>query len=325
MPICKKRAVRENGGLLESLVLMNRNINMVRLAGQEQKAKHWCFTHNNYTEEDVERLRSLGDQVSYVLFGREVGDSGTPHLQGFISFFQRKRFSQVRAVLGVNAHLEVARDVDASITYCKKDGDFVESGTAPKGAGGRSDLDAFKDAVKSGMLNMQQLHEEHSEVCARYPQFVTKYVTYCAPIPELPLHELRPWQQNLNRKLNLDPDPRKIIFCVDVVGNTGKSWFAKYYTRNHEKCQILVPGKKADMVYALELGLRVFFLDCPRSKKDSIQYDMLEEIKNGMVLNSKYYSSVKTYGPCHVVVMMNEQPEMDKLSIDRYDLHVMEM
>ena len=41
-------------------------------------------------------------------------------------------------------------------------------------------------------------------------------------------------------------------------------------------------------------------------------------MKNGYVFCSKYESRVKQLSPCHVVVFMNEDPDMNKLSKDRY-------
>jgi hypothetical protein len=65
---------------------------------------------------------------------------------------------------------------------------------------------------------------------------------------------------------------------------------------------------------------RVIFLDAPRSKQNEfIQYDFLEECKNGYLTNSKYESYMKIFTVVpHVVVMMNETPDMTKLSRDRY-------
>lgn len=289
-------------------------------------AKHWCFTLNNYCDDDERKLQNVGDQVTYLVYGRERGESGTPHLQGFVSLRQRKRLSQVRALLGIVAHFTVARDPKRSAEYCKKDGDIYESGTFEGGRGRRCDLDAFKEEVKGGCYDIKVLRETQSKVVAKYGDFCQKYISDKCPLPELPVHALRPWQAELNRKLNLEPDTRKIIFCVDEVGNTGKSWFAQYYKRNHERVQIILPGKKADMVYALEYNLRVVFLDCPRSKQgDVIQYDFLEELKNGYLFSSKYHSEYKSYGKMHVVCLMNEAPDLTKLSMDRYDMHVMEM
>jgi len=64
------------------------------------RAKHWVFTLNNYTEEEVNALVSLGNSgidCTYLIYGRETGDSGTPHLQGFISFPERTRFATAKS------------------------------------------------------------------------------------------------------------------------------------------------------------------------------------------------------------------------------------
>lgn len=121
--------------------------------------------------------------------------------------------------------------------------------------------------------------------------------------------------------MKLAPDPRKIIFVVDINGNQGKSWFARYYCDMNENGMVVIPGKKADMAYTINESCRVFFFDCPRSKQgDFIQYDFLEELKNGYFLSPKYESRIKKLATPHIVVLMNETPDMTKLSEDRYEI-----
>ena len=61
--------------------------------------------------------------------------------------------------------------------------------------------------------------------------------------------------------------------------------------------------------------------DCPRSKQgEYIQYDFLEEVKNGYVFSGKYEPRIKRFKVPHVVVAMNEYPDMEKLSADRYNI-----
>ena len=291
------------------------------LKSNMSRAKNWCFTLNNYTQADVDRLANLGASAAYVVFGREIGESGTPHLQGFISFDDRKRLSQVKALIGGNPHLEVARNIPAAIQYCKKDGDFEEFGEMPAGQGRRTDLDSFKEAVKGGLTNIKEIRELHSEVYSKHRRFVYEYLADHAPDKSLSDHNHTPWQAELDDLLSEGADDRTIIFVVDYEGNSGKSWFAHHYTKNHNNCQVMLPGKKADMAYALESDVRVLFVDAPRSKQgEYIQYDFLEDIKNGYVFSTKYESRVKQLNRCHVVVMMNEDPDMTKLSLDRYKI-----
>lgn len=102
-------------------------------AKQEGAKKHWVFTINNYDENiefDLEPWK-------YLVYGKEVGESGTPHLQGFGSLHKRKRRSAVAKLKGFeHAFLEAAKGTPAQASaYCKKDGDFVEHGEPPKSSG----------------------------------------------------------------------------------------------------------------------------------------------------------------------------------------------
>lgn len=290
-------------------------------------SKNWCFTLNNYTDQDVERLNALVDQsnvVSYIIFGKERGDSGTPHLQGFVQLNKRSSMLSVKRLIGSNPHMEIARNVNASREYCKKEGDWVEFGMPPgdRTQGQRNDLEEFKKAVKNGMLDLTEIREHHAEVYARYPRFCLEYIRDNFPKVQIPDHPLRPWQQRLKDMLDQPADRRKIIFVVDQVGNSGKSWFADWFQKQNETtCQVITPGKRSDMAYMLKPGLKYLFMDAPRSKQsDFIQYDFLEDLKNGRVFSPKYESIMKTYEPIHVVVCMNEAPDRSKLSEDRYEV-----
>lgn len=289
------------------------------------RGKNWCFTLNNYTPDDERRLSALNgtNDVSYLIYGRETGDTGTPHLQGFVSFGERKRMNQVVAVLG-QCHVSLARHVPRSIEYCRKENDVVEFGVSPitnSTQGKRTDMEAFKDAVKGGMYTIDEIREHHSEIYARCPRFVYEYISQHKPPQEYPVHPLREWQQELNQTLNREADDRTITFVVDLTGNTGKSWFSHYYASLHQDVQVMLPSKKADMCYALDSTIRVLFVDAPRSKQgEYLQYDFLEDVKNGYVFSPKYESRHKRLAKCHVVVMMNEMPDMSKLSQDRYNI-----
>jgi len=290
------------------------------------RAKNWCFTLNNYTPEDVDRLAAPIAEVEYLIFGRETGASGTPHLQGTVCFRSRKRLQQVINIIG-QAHCTVTRYLTQSIEYCKKDGDFTETGSLPASAQKKeekSELEEFKQSVKEGVTDPKDLRELHSSVCASHPKFVTQYLDDHRPQHKVKAHPLREWQQAMHERLILAADDREIIFVVDSTGNQGKSWFARYYTDLHDNAQIIVPGKKADMALVVREDAKVFFFDCPRSKQgDFIQYDFLEELKNGYISSPKYESKNKKLAIPHVIVLMNEYPDMTKLSEDRYSVQVL--
>lgn len=298
------------------------------------KAKRWAFTLNNYTDDDIQRLSGPLENVAYIIFGKEVGEQGTPHLQGTVVFTKPTYLRPAKGIIG-EAHFSVCRDLKASIAYCKKEGDYTEVGVPPdqSNGGGKkrtadriSDddlLEDFKVDVANGLTAIADIREKHSIVCARFPGFVRDYLQdnqkkTARLVEALPL---RDWQQVLYQQLLKPADARKIFFIVDTTGNTGKSWFARYYCDYHGNAQIIIPGKKADMAFAVDPTKKVFFFDCPRSKQgEYILYDFLEEMKNGCIFSPKYESKMKTLDTPHIVVLMNERPDQTKLSADRYHI-----
>lgn len=286
--------------------------------------RFYCFTLNNYVEAELVSLRTSLSQekVRYAVFGFEEGEEkGTPHLQGYVAFKKPQSLKACKAVVGDRSHLTVCKgNEDQNYEYCTKGGKYEEFGQRNRKAGKRTDLDAFKEAVLNGERDMKKLRLEHSEVVAKYPRFVNDLIRDLTPAPPLKTHPLRDWQQDLNRTLNREPDDRTVFFVVDLKGNNGKSWFAKYYCSNHDKAVILRPTKHADMAYALPNELRVVFLDCTRKQVEYIPYTFMEELKDGLVFSNKYESCVKRYSNVHVVVLMNQDPDMQALSQDRYEI-----
>lgn len=103
------------------------------------RTRTWTFTVNNYTEDSEKVLQDL--EVRYMLYGREVGEKGTPHLQGYVVFHNPQRFNQVKEMLPEGAHIESAKgNAQQNFDYCTKDGDYFEKGDRPK-MGKRKDLE----------------------------------------------------------------------------------------------------------------------------------------------------------------------------------------
>jgi hypothetical protein len=272
----------------------------------------------------------------YLVFGYEIcPDTKRPHLQCYFQFKRPIRLSGLKKLHPTCNWTFATGTSEQNRLYCLKirpqdtvpNSRFVEMGVrgcGPVHNGGvncsRVDLDRFKDSVNAGILSMKALREKHSTVLARYPRFCREYVNDHQPVYDLPKHEYNPWQLELFNRLSLVPSNRKVIFVVDYVGNSGKTWFAKHYMSIKSNVQLLKFGKHSDMAYALESCVTTLFLNCSRHQTEYLNYSFLEDVKDGLVFSTKYESLMKTLGPCHVVVLMNNYPDSTKLSVDRYDI-----
>lgn len=100
-------------------------------SNRNPKARGWCVTINNYTDEDIAYLNTI--DCTYSIVGKETAPTtGTKHLQCFFYWQNPRSFNMVKTLFR-NWHLEQAKGNSfQNFTYCSKDGDFTERGTRPK-------------------------------------------------------------------------------------------------------------------------------------------------------------------------------------------------
>lgn len=130
------------------------------------RSRAWMFTCNNYDDASETRVSMLGAQ--YFVYGKEVGEQGTPHLQGYVYFKSQRTFKSLSKKLP-GFHLEVRKGTHTQARdYCTKDGNFTEVGDPPHKNGGDTMQDRarrnirFRDAdlgelVESGELSLNQV------------------------------------------------------------------------------------------------------------------------------------------------------------------------
>lgn len=295
-------------------------------------AKNWCFTLNNPTDDHEQALGEAGEHedVKYLVFGREQGESGTPHLQGYICFNKRYTFNKIKTLFACpHVHLEVAKGKpQQAADYCKKDGDFEEFGECPVvGQGKRTDIDAYVEWIKTvdPLPTEEEIAARHPGLWLKYQQRLLQLMLFMRPTQGLVGDNERPrngWQRQLHDTLMDDPSDRTIEFIVDKEGNNGKTWLTRYFQTHYpEKTQVLRVGKRDDLAMAIDPTKSLFFFDVPRSQMEILQYSVLEMIKDRIVFSPKYHSTTKIMRyKCHVVVLCNEDPDFDKLSADRYSV-----
>jgi len=87
-----------------------------------KKRFFWDLVCNNYTDEDCESVKVTFDDLAdaYVI-GKEIGESGTPHLQMCIKLKKGNYKSFLINRLGKKFSIREGRNINAMRDYCMKD------------------------------------------------------------------------------------------------------------------------------------------------------------------------------------------------------------
>jgi len=243
------------------------------------RARHWALTINNYADNYLTMFQG----PTYSIIGREIGDEGTPHLQCHVYYKSKVSFKQVKEAFPT-AHIEQARNIDASIVYCKKGGMYEEIGQQPKWKGG----------------NCKPKKEEFVQSIAK----------------------LKPWQIQILDKMNGTADDRSIYWYWSIKGGVGKTTFQKYvYSSKEYDDVIILSGKAEDMKMAIVQYIeasghfpKTILIDIPKCNIDYLSYNGLESIKNMFFFSGKYEGGMVCGPPPHVFVFANSEPDYDKMT-----------
>lgn len=140
------------------------------------KSKTWCFTLNNPEPspdgEDLgEHWRTSPSATLYLdlecqllVVGFEIADSGTPHLQGFVTFKNSKTLTAVKKI-DARAHWEKAKQSECAANYCMKDGNYEKKDYRTQGA--RTDIDAAISTLRE--YGIKRVKRDHPKEFLKYP------------------------------------------------------------------------------------------------------------------------------------------------------------
>lgn len=127
----------------------------------ERRARHTCWTLNNWTEQDLESVRSYAkSQPRYMCWSQEIADSGTPHLQGYVAWNNPRSLEKFKAEVSKKLHYEPYTNGSAqqNRNYClgmvekkgfKQNPTFEEVGELPK-QGERTDWRQAVEQINTG-------------------------------------------------------------------------------------------------------------------------------------------------------------------------------
>lgn len=248
---------------------------------QISPAKHWFLTLNNYKKEAIEFF-SADSSIKKYCFQEEVcPTTGTPHIQGHFEFESKIRpAGYFKGTPCEGGHWEKTISRRASVVYCSK-------------------LDS-----KSGETHIKG-----------FPKSMFR------KIKVLKKEELYFWQRDIVYECEQDPDDRTINWIWEAEGNRGKSALVKYLVVNHHA--MIVSGKSADIKYQIasaEFTPDIIVYDIPRNKKNHVNFNALEDIKNGLFSSTKYETKMILIPTPHIFCFANFEPDLEMMSKDRWNV-----
>lgn len=246
---------------------------------QISPAKRWCFTLNNYNDQDLESFRSIVPIFcDKCIIGKEVGESGTPHLQGYIEFKTKKR---PKSVFGFNntIHWEKARGTPLeNLKYCSKDENVFFLLGLP-----RPVVKMTYDMLRPEQKNIVDIFKNDED-----PLFGRLVYWFWEPDGN--------WGKSIVCKYMID---FMEAFVVQGKNNDILHGLKDFYDNKG-----YVP--------------KIVIFDIPRCNENHVSYQAIESIKNGFFYSGKYEGGMVRFNSPHVLCFSNEEPNCYNLSEDRW-------
>lgn len=255
--------------------------------GTSETSRNFTFTLNNYTDEELTRIENYPDWIRYIKYGKEVADTGTPHLQGFAITWDPVRKTKFKLFLR-KAHIEVMKgSIEHNDNYCEKEGNWVEFGERPQ-QGRRNDILGVKRRLDQG-VPLSELYENESffTTIMRNEKSLSKYA-------------------EMQRCKKMRSEGRMMPKVYIRVGPT-RSGKTSYVYEQHGFSNVYsvpdVTGKWHD-------GYRgepvLLYDDVDHSRAPEIEY--FKKITDGYPFQAPYKGGFCYIRPTHIYITSNELP-----------------
>ena len=172
-----------------------------------------------------------------------------------------------------------------------------------------------KEAVRNKIVDPRSLASEYLEAMSTERHMDMTPTT------------LKLWQEKLLKELK--PTDRQIIWVVGERGAEGKSFFQQYLVKTIGSFKVFhtrMDTRPEAILHALSKRqielIDIFIFNVPRSFViEDTPYNLLEDIKDGYSLSTKYNSKkLKFNTPNIVLVFSNYRPSLNKMSRDRWNI-----
>ncbi|AXQ65720.1 MAG: replication protein [Circoviridae sp.] len=166
---------------------------------------------------------------------------------------------------------------------------------------------------------------EHQEYCKKEGDYITSDVEPEKVYVEEPQEWCKPLIDMIDN-YDYHKGDRKIHVVIDKQGGKGKTEFCRWVFMNKERA-LMTGGKSADMKNQIveyqkanKVLPRIMLIDVPRSILNFISWGGIEEIKNMFFYSGKYEGGMICGNKPVVIMFMNEEPDINMMSEDRWNL-----
>lgn len=249
---------------------------------QVSPSNGWCFTLNNWTEQEYSSIVPILKSGKYFyIVGKEVGESKTPHLQGFFRLKdKKKKFRPVGVLNNKRIHFQRAKGSDESQFYCAKDGDFI------------TNMEKFreyqykmKNPLKAWMVDLENIMNKHDVNEDR------KIYWYWSEAGATGKTSFQKYFYQKNKE--------------DTLPLSGKGADMKNAVLSFSECKGYTP--------------KYIMVNIPRSVDTKfISYGTIELVKDMFFYSGKYEGGVVFGDEPFIVFFANTPPDEDCFSSDRW-------
>lgn len=177
--------------------------------------------------------------------------------------------------------------------------------------------------------------EAHIEPCSDKYTYEAKEGNYLASWDTMERRAMRfgkmRWYQERILEDVLETDDRQVMVWVDPNGDSGKSWLCGHLVEKGIAYYVppIIKDAEGMMKWLCDLVKQdvdkgnpprpLVIIDIPRTWKWKTEhYVTIEAIKDGLLFDPRYGSTLINIRGCKLLVMCNEKPKLDRLSEDRW-------
>jgi hypothetical protein len=146
-----------------------------------------------------------------------------------------------------------------------------------------------------------------------------------------PAVDWRDWQREIIEEIKTRPDPRRVVWIYDPLGNAGKSFLAKHLGQ-YRGAFVSTKANTYHVATALDEfiskngqdSVLVVIFNFTRQQENHKIYQALEELKDGMMTTEKYKGKTMFFPNPHLICMANYIPDVTSMTADRWDIRALQ-